>query len=280
MNFDNRLPLNFHQTFIPERRYLTNLITLMTENSFYSDSELSAVTGIPMGRHSGKLTATIDYARGMGLISGRSGSNRQLKLTALGKILIEEDPYINEQVSQLALHLGITRRNCGSDLWYQTFTSAPRVLGPRFKQSKLIAFLEGVFGKSNRSVLGPIFRTYLDPASLGLVDIIEISESEDPEILIKPVQLLEKYSELYAYILISIWESFADQLNQSQVTTDDLNEITSIQNQLNLNDRQFDLLLSMIQDTGAIYVDRQMSPWIIAKKFDSRQLVLHIYDSI
>lgn len=62
------LPLNFHNTFIPERHFIQALLEYVAGGKSGSLTEMASETGIPMGRSTGKLQATIDYALGMGLI--------------------------------------------------------------------------------------------------------------------------------------------------------------------------------------------------------------------
>lgn len=64
----SRLPVTFHQSFIPERAYISALLKYAARAKEGTDQEISAETGIPTGQSSGKVPAMIDYARGMGLI--------------------------------------------------------------------------------------------------------------------------------------------------------------------------------------------------------------------
>jgi len=275
-----RLPLNFHQTFIPERRYLSSLLLLVSSGTSDSDDELSEKTGIPMGKSSGKLRATLEYAKGMGLIEVKNKKQRVISLSNLGTALRKEDPYLNEANSQILMHLELTRKDTGADLWFNIFVHAPQILGPRFKQSQLSVFLEKIYGKSKRSLIGPVLRTYQEPASLCLVDMLEVGDGSDPEIHIKPAPLLDRYREIYAFLLLCIWENSSCAMNSNQITIDIINEETEIQSQLNLNNRQFDHFLSLIQNCKAIEIDKQMNPWILTKKSESTVFVKRLFESI
>lgn len=278
MGVDERLPLNFHQTFVPERRYIAALLNALSEESTLSDQELAQRTGIPMGRSSGKLRATLDYARGMGLVIVTTGSARRIKLSLVGEVLRKEDPYISELLSQLLLHLELTRKDTGAELWYQVFTRAPQVLSREFTPRQLAEFVQKSQDSSNRSVLGPVLRSYEDPASLGLLDVlVKVSENGD-RLRIKPVPLVNSYNVLYAYLLTNIWENTESLASESQATVDSLLRETELSSQLNLEERQFADLLLIVQDTGAIAVDRQMAEWIIHKKLTSTRLVNRMFD--
>ena len=62
------LPLNFHKTFIPERRLIAALLEYAALNKQGSYQDIASETSIPMGKSSGKVPAILDYARGMGLV--------------------------------------------------------------------------------------------------------------------------------------------------------------------------------------------------------------------
>jgi hypothetical protein len=84
------LPINFHQTFIPERRYVSSLLQYAASGSKGTLDEIAEQTGIPMGKSSGKAHATIDYARGMNLIELASLEEKLVKkptLTSFGAIV-------------------------------------------------------------------------------------------------------------------------------------------------------------------------------------------------
>ena len=48
------LPLNFHQTFVPERRLITALMEYAASGQEGTLYQMSEQTGIPMGKSSGK----------------------------------------------------------------------------------------------------------------------------------------------------------------------------------------------------------------------------------
>ena len=60
--------LNFHQTFKPERQYISGLLSEIECCNGLDIQEISNQTGIPTGKSSGKVEPTISYAEYMGLI--------------------------------------------------------------------------------------------------------------------------------------------------------------------------------------------------------------------
>jgi hypothetical protein len=91
------LPLNFHKTFIPERRLIAALLEYAALNKQGDYQNISKETGIPMGKSSGKVPAILDYARGMGLLileNEQAGSIKKPVLTSFGKVVYLEDKFL------------------------------------------------------------------------------------------------------------------------------------------------------------------------------------------
>ncbi len=65
----NRLPVTFHQTFLPERAHIAALLKYAAGGKTGTDQEISADIGVPTGQSSGKVPAMLDYCAGMGLLT-------------------------------------------------------------------------------------------------------------------------------------------------------------------------------------------------------------------
>ncbi|MBN2839164.1 MAG: DUF4007 family protein, partial [Fusobacteriaceae bacterium] len=199
----SRLPLNFHQTFIPERRYISILLEKIKDSINLNDQELSALTSIPMGSSSGKLPAMLAYAKGMGLLKIESGSERTISLTPLGKLIKEEDLFLQEGLTQWILHLELCKKTTGAELWYQVFTSCFQSITGSFTTNKLELLLEKKVSKKSRNMASPVLRTYNDDAALALVDIIKLEKNSSDTYIISNPPLFNSYSYYYGYLLFS-----------------------------------------------------------------------------
>ena len=60
--------VNFHKTFSPQDSYLAKILELAVNGYSGTKEDISAVTGIPTGKTSGKVIPHILYAYYMGLI--------------------------------------------------------------------------------------------------------------------------------------------------------------------------------------------------------------------
>ena len=63
----NRLPVTFHRTFVPEMHYVAALLQYAASSEKGTEQEISVRTGIPTGKSDGKVPAIMGYASGMGL---------------------------------------------------------------------------------------------------------------------------------------------------------------------------------------------------------------------
>lgn len=96
------LPVNFHKTFIPERRLIAALLQYAAKGKAGNYQDIANDTGIPMGKSNGKVPAILDYSRGMGLIyldSGQKSAIKKPKLTEFGRIVFLQDKYLGEMLT-------------------------------------------------------------------------------------------------------------------------------------------------------------------------------------
>ncbi len=170
-----RLPINFHQTFIPERQYIASLLRFVAAGQRGTDQNISEQTGIPVGKSSGKVPAIISYCSGMGLIKIQKIDDYRKKafeFTPFGRAVLLEDSDLSEELTQWIAHLHLCRQNGGAEIWYLSFNKGFSVLGLEFTEQDLIGFLERNCGKRNKSLIGPLIRTYEEPAALQIAHVL------------------------------------------------------------------------------------------------------------
>ncbi len=273
-----RLHINFHQTFIPERRYITALLQYAASGKQGTDQEISRVTGIPTGKSSGKVPAIINYSLGMGLISvekGASSKQRRPVLTDFGRIVLLEDNSLSEPLTQWLAHLHLCRRCGGAEIWHKTYGVGRDILGNEFSESELNDFLNGIFGKKKKSHIGPMLRTYEEQAGLKSANVFERKNSL---IIRSPAPLLSGFVPGYSAFLLCLWDIHFPE--DRQVTLADFEKETFWKRISGWSDRQMEIALEMLQHEGAIDVDRQMRPWILTRKADSKRYWRKLYDKL
>ena len=92
--------LNFHATFCPDFEYIAKIIQIADQYDGLTKEEISEITGIPTGVSTGKVEPHIYYAKFMNLINfEKANAKYKIKLTSLGKEILNEDPYFLESIS-------------------------------------------------------------------------------------------------------------------------------------------------------------------------------------
>ena len=134
-----RTNLNFHQTFKPERQYISGLLSEIECCNGLDIQEISNQTGIPTGKSSGKVEPTISYAEYMGLIKKQKCDGKyELEYTALGECIRDEDSGLLEKLTLLMMHCMIVRPYGGAELWAYIIHS----VFPKYRNSLTIKQFE------------------------------------------------------------------------------------------------------------------------------------------
>lgn len=271
------LPVNFHKTFIPERRLLAALLDYAALGKQGSLKEMSQETGIPMGKSSGKMPAILDYAQGMGLIEEESdkGSNtKSLNLTSFGRIVYMEDRFLGEEMMQWLAHMNMCRSDIGAKTWHAVYAVGRRTLGAAFSKRQLEDYLISVCGPG-KDRTGPMILMYTEDAAFARAGVLSISADELNR---KKAPISDAYALPYSAHVLSLLEAYFP--GQQQVTFSDFNNKTlwfdiCLWNQTDIED-----MFLLMERKGYLTVDRQMQPWIIEKNAMSDEAWPHICDDI
>ena len=273
-----RLPITFHRTFVPERKYISSLLRFAAGGRDGTYQEISDQTGIPVGKSDGKVPAILSYCLGMGLVRILKGSNsgrRRPILTAFGRAVLLEDPNLSEDLTQWLVHLNLCRRQGGSEIWHLSFGQARDVLGMEFSEIDLEEYLVSHCGKRNRPLVGPLVRTYHEHSALKSTGAIV---RDDPSLIRHPAPILKGFRKGYAAFLLSLWESHFSK--NGQVTIADFEIQTFWQRIIGWNDNQTETALEMLHETGAIDLDKKMRPWILSRRTESAVFWRELYEEL
>ncbi len=268
------LPINFHQTFVPERRHIEKLLHYAALGKQGSMQELAEDTGIPMGKSSGKAPAIVSYAKGMGLIE--AGGSRPSKvieptLTPFGRAVYLGDRCLEEPLTQWLVHLNLCRGDIGAEAWHAVFAKARNSLGNRFTRPQLEEYLARRFGPG-RDRTGPLVRTYTDSAALGGANVLAVRE-EWVERRAMPVR--DDWGPAYAAALLSVLESqFA---GREQVTLDEVRE-THWFDAAYWSEADIEALCMTLDRCGYLKVDRQLKPWVLDRHAQAAKVWPLVYE--
>lgn len=273
----SRLGIRFHQSFVPERHYISELLKFVCKDGRGNDKYISDETGIPTGKSSGKVPAIIKYCQGMGLIwQKRKNKERMLELTQWGKTVLKCDAYLSESLTQWLMHLHLCRRQNGAEIWYLTFGPGAEVLKNPFERQELEIYLSGIHGKRKRPLIGPLITTYTEAASLKHSGVLRIEAQS--HIRRSPAPIMPSFGYGYAAFFLSLWEAhFPD---TQQVTLNQFEDKSFWARTAGWNERQQEDALAMIRDKGAIEIDKQMRPWVLMRRKQSNDFWEKVYQDV
>lgn len=260
------LPLNFPQDFIPERLLLSQLLEFARQNGRGDKLAISAATDIPTGKSTGKVEPMIHYARGMGLVQAeKHDAEWQLQLTALGRVIKAEDPYLSESVTQWLLHLLLCRRIDLSepargiaDAWFALFAEGSLRLGQTFERNAYEQYLaERHEPKSYfNSLSGLVPRSYLEPTCFGSIQALSAESKEKMTVYTRHSAPADaSHFPAYAAYLFLVWDHLYPR--SSQLAIDELFAANRCLEVLGWNHATASRWLDWMADQGLLQLDRQ-----------------------
>lgn len=274
---EHRLPLSFHMTFQPERQYLSALLAEARTVGGGTVDEISARTGIPTGKSSGKVRPLLQYAQGMGLLeveAVRGSGQLRLALTPLASAVLREDPHLLEENTQWALHLMLCRRNGGAEAWYAVFVEAAAVFGRDFTEQQFEDFLSNRYG-SSRDAVGPLLRCYADSAALGKAAAVV---HEEGVVRLRKVPTQPALYDTVAATLFLIWD--ASMPADTQVALKDLEAASGLITATGWGLEEQSQFLAVLESAGWMRVDRQTGAPILTRLVATDQVLRVMYDRL
>lgn len=283
------VPLNFPQTFLPERRLLAKLLAFAAENGRGEKTVIGEQTGIPTGKDTGKVEPMIYYCQGMGLVTAnRESGEWQLGLTALGRVVFQKDRYLGESHTLWLLHLMLCRRlNLASpptgvaDAWFTLFAESHFRLGTNFSQQDFLNFLIERHGEKSytKSLAGVAIRTSLEESCLGMIMALRQQGSGDDAIVERCSAPSERsYYPVYAAYLYLIWdELFAD---ENQIALDRLAGESRCFVLMGWDDVAINRWLEWMVDKGLIQLDRYTGTAMLLRLRTTEQVMGDIYSEL
>lgn len=266
--------LNFHQTFKPEKQYVGSILDAANNTEAMSVQEISAYTGIPNGKSSGKVEPHIFYAKYMGLIEAEKKDGAYiLSRTSLGNVVYMEDPGLQEELTLLLCHAMLLRNNAGADMWNAVFTKILPMYRGGMKKDLLQKELEQYFeGKANKKNIAPFLGSYEE-----IFSTLDLLAMETDTICVNELAYNREFLYLYAYVLYELWdEMYSDQ-----------DEISSVQlGMLNYgkifgwDERREYEVLEHLSDKGIVRLNRQLVPYTILRLAEKDTLMERLYSEL
>ena len=269
-----RLARNFHRTFIPERQYLGALLKYAANDGLYDLQAIADSTGIPTGVSSGKALPTADYCNAMHLVTTRQAEDGiHLSLTSLGRIILLEDKFFREPLTQWIAHLYLCNKDDGAEVWYQIFWNSSDILGSDFCIDALTNWICPILDTSDIKSLSPAIRMYSDENSFMRCGALAESESLLHRMK-APVD--SSFSIGYAAWLTDSIER--NNRSGEQVTVDELEAYCGFRAVTGWSLAESQQILAMLEQKGSFSIDRHMRPWIVCNKSSADTLWKRLYE--
>lgn len=266
--------LNFHQTFKPEKQYIGSILSVANMTDSMSVQDISACTGIPNGKSSGKVEPHINYAKYMGLMEAeKKDGGYTLKKTKLGEIVYTEDPGLQENLSILLCHAMMLRKENGADMWNAVFHKVLPMYRSGIKKDLLIKELEQLFnGKVNKKNFAPFVGAYEELfSSIGILSL----GSEN--VNINMLQYDKEFVFLYAYILFEYWDEIFPK--QEEISYIQLAK-TNFRKTFGWDEQREYEVLEHLSDREIVRLNRQLVPYTILRLVDKDAVMEKLYSQL
>ena len=277
------IPLNFTQTFLPDRVLIARLLDFASNSGSGTKEQISEATGIPTGASSGKVEPMIYYALSMGVINAnKTGGVWSLTLTPVGKVVYEEDPYLSETITMWLLHIMMCRplksdeQATGiADAWFALFADRGYRLGRQFTVDAYTDFLVERHGsESTVKRLPPlIVRMYKEENALGLASVLAPSDEDSYQFLSAPNE--RSYYPLYSAYLLILWDQIFP--TQQQVQLNELIEKGRLFRLLNWSKEEASAWQNWMSDHRVLQFDKQTGETLALRLQSTEQAIEEIY---
>lgn len=279
------LPLNFPQTFLPERRLLAQLLSFASKEGSGDKISIGAETGIPTGNSTGKVEPMIYFAHGMGLITYKKEARIwQLGVTSLGQLVLQVDPFLSEPHTLWLMHLMLSRRFTLSspakgiaDAWFALFAEGGFRLGNRFKQEEFLAFLTERHGEASylKSLSGVVIRSYFENSCLGVINVMT---EENKELIRQSAPFEKSFFPIYASYLFLVWDELF--CSDNQISLDFFAQQTRFFSIMGWDESMTTQWLSWMADKGIIQVDRYTGTSMLLRLKKTNQVLGNTYSEL
>lgn len=270
------LPPSFHETFFPDRRHLSALLKLAKSGYEGTLDAISTDTGIPTGKSSGKVLPHLKYAHAMGITTTAAVRDGvyTLQLAPLGRLFAVEDPLLHEPLTQLILHLMLSRPIGGASAWHVLFGRSRLALGRASTVEATTSFLIQELGNSS-SLPGPLFSTYREEASLARTGMLTV----DKDVILRgALPSSQEFYWAYAFCWLTYWEQTAPGVQQLPLS--ELETVSRFFEGSGWAHQTVDEFLAWTTAQGITRVDRQTGTPLVMKIKRSDELTAQIYSEL
>lgn len=260
----------FHQTFPPQSEYVARILELAAAEYEGTVTDISERTGIPTGKQKGKVKPHIYYAKYMGLIDfSLQNGVYKLKLTDLGNVVYENDPYMLESKTGLLCHYNICDTDSGAPQWAYVFKQSGAVLDKSESAQFVQSRIDEQYG-FNVS-LSVVKSAYTG----GMFEELELLEWTDRIVHVKKDM---HYSDMsvYAYSLLDMWERYMG--DRTEIIIDDITDGLKWNYVFGFDTDEALRVLEELEEGGIVKLNKQLRPISVIKTAARAELLGKLYD--
>lgn len=262
--------VNFHKTFSPQDSYITKIMELAKDRYIGSKEEISEETGIPTGKISGKVVPHILYSQYMGLTTHTFSNGRYaLELTDLGKLVLENDKYLFEDISRLICHYNMCDEVSGAYLWSFMYSGLPIMLDETMSDEAMKKRYSDFF--MVKTDLGALRKSYSDDGFFALLDLLDFSDG----IRINSSYYRDERLYVYAYALFNSWDR--NYAGTQEITADQILEM-KWNKRLGFDEDEMLFALAQMERKQLLRLNKQLVPYTVIRNVDTTDVLPHLYE--
>lgn len=269
-----KVSLNFHETFPPTIRYISEIIQLAANNFEGTKEEISEETGIPTGDAAGKVIPHIKYAKFMGLIEDDKPNDNKykLELTPLGRLIYLEDKYIMDKISKSLINYFLCDKEKGAPHWSFLFNEFNYEFDSEYSLSTIEESARSYFGKTCKMTV--VKSSYT--SDYGWEELRILGDGSNKNILFERGYIQHDAYYVYGYTLLSSWEQYFGE--KIELSIDEINKQLRWNTKFAFDDITTLEVLDILEDMGIIKINKQLSPITIIKTKSADEIMGSIYD--
>jgi hypothetical protein len=197
-----------------------------------------------------------------------------LQLAPLGHLFSVEDPMLHEPLTQIILHLMLSRPIGGASAWHVFFGRSRLALGRASTVEAATSFLLKELGNSS-SLPGPLFSTYREEASLARTGMLTV----DKDVISRgALPTPQEFYWAYAYCWLTYWEQTVPGVQQLPLS--ELETVSRFFEGSGWAAQAVDDFLAWTTAQGITRVDRQTGTPLVMKIKRSDELTAQIYSEL
>ena len=204
----------------------------------------------------------------------KANAKYKIKLTSLGKEILNEDPYFLESISKFICNYFLTSKYYGAVMWNKIVREMTGRYGYEIKESLV---MKDLYEEFDIQIKLTAFRScYNNDKSMGTLNFINIEDQGDDTLIKFNKNIYDDENiYVYAYTLLSELEKLDNNRNEFTIN-EILNDI--LWGKGFVWDEEISMMiLEKLNDLNIVNLNRQLNPITVIKNKNSEELIGNLY---